>query len=103
MPVAVKHDAPRLHWWYHPYLSPKMLSGLSSYKYMCHDTSPLNKYIFHPLWNKLVLCLPLWVAPNLLTLIGFVCCFLQFLLLAIYDYNYTASMAGSSRYHAIAA
>ena len=34
---------------------------------------------------------PIWVAPNLLTFVGFICCFGHFGLLALYDYNFTAA------------
>ena len=37
---------------------------------------------------------PLWVAPNLLTLVGFVCCVGHNALTAIYDYNYDANCLG---------
>ena len=36
---------------------------------------------------------PAWVAPNLLTLVGFICCVGHFLLLTIYDYDFTAGTA----------
>ena len=39
---------------------------------------------------------PLWVAPNLLTLVGFVCCVGHNALTAVYDYNYDANCLGSA-------
>ena len=38
---------------------------------------------------------PLWVAPNLLTLVGFLCCVAHFLLLTVYDYDFTAATTGN--------
>ena len=33
----------------------------------------------------------MWVAPNLLTFVGFLCCFGHFGLLALYDYDFTSA------------
>ena len=84
------------YWWYRPYLSQQALSGLESYRYSCQDTNPLTKYIFHPFWNKVVLICPSWIAPNMLTFIGFMCCFLHYVVPSVFDYNFTASTLGSS-------
>ena len=86
------------------YLGPEVLAGFDTYKYSCRDTSPLSNYVMHPFWNQCVkvmfaffagmlkdfflqLC-PLWVAPNLLTLVGFLCCIGHWGLLAITDYDF---------------
>lgn len=71
------------------------LDGFDRYKYSCRDTSPLSNYVMHPFWNKAVLLCPTWVAPNLLTLVGFLCCVLHYLLPTFYDYDFTASTSGS--------
>ena len=71
------------------------LEGFDRYKYNCRDTSPLSNYVMHPFWNKAVLLCPSWVAPNLLTLVGFICCVLHYLIPAIYDYDFTASVKDS--------
>ena len=86
------------YWWYRPYLTQAALTGFDSYCYSCQDTNPLSKYILHPFWNKAVLVCPKWIAPNLLTFVGFLCCFLHYLLPALYDYNFTASTLNSSNY-----
>lgn len=80
---------------YHKYLNHEALEGFDRYKYSCKDTSPLSNYVMHPFWNKAVLLCPRWIAPNLLTLVGFICCILHYLLPAIYDYDFTASTDGS--------
>jgi hypothetical protein len=36
---------------------------------------------------------PMWVAPNLLTFVGFLCCVGHFLLLTVFDYSFTAGTA----------
>jgi len=76
---------------YHSYLGQEVLEGFDQYKYNCKDTSPLSKYVMHPFWNRTVLFCPTWVAPNLLTLVGFICCIFHYLVPACYDYDFTAS------------
>ena len=49
----------------------------------------------HPFWNRTVLLCPTWVAPNLLTLVGFICCIGHYLIPAYYDYDFTASTLDS--------
>merc|ERR1719237_1110531 len=57
------------------------------------DTSPLSNYVMHPFWNQCVKLCPLWVAPNLLTLVGFLCCIGHWGLLAITDYDFRSGTA----------
>jgi len=76
---------------YYSYLGPEILSGFDAYKYSSKDTSPLSNYVMHPFWNQTVKLCPRWVAPNLLTFVGFLFCFGHFGLLALYDYDYTAA------------
>ena len=80
---------------YHSYLGQEVLEGFDQYKYNCKDTSPLSKYVMHPFWNWTVLFCPTWVAPNLLTLVGFICCIFHYLVPACYDYDFTASIKDS--------
>jgi len=80
---------------YHSYLGREVLEGFDRYKYNCKDTSPLSKYVMHPFWNRTVLLCPTWVAPNLLTLVGFICCIGHYLIPACYDYDFTASTLDS--------
>jgi len=53
------------------YITNEQLNGFDSYKYSCKDTSPLSNYVMHPFWNNTVKLFPRWVAPNCLTLCGF--------------------------------
>lgn len=76
--------------WY-SYLGPDVLGGFDNYKYSAKDTSPLSNYVCHPFWNRVVKLCPRWVAPNLLTLVGFICCVGHNALTAVYDYNYDAN------------
>lgn len=77
------------------YLGPDIVVGFDSYKYSCKDTSPLSNYVMHPFWNQVVKLCPRWVAPNLLTFIGFLCCIAHNALTAIFDPHYQASVLGS--------
>ena len=104
---------------FYSYLGPDILKGFDSYKYSSKDTSPLSNHVMHPFWNQVripghhrpylsifvslifdisqvVKLCPRWVAPNLLTFVGFICCFGHFGLLALYDYNFTAATVSTS-------
>ena len=52
------------------------------------DTSPLSNWVMHPFWNATVKLFPRWVAPNLLTLLGFLFLVSQTILLWIIDPDY---------------
>jgi len=52
-------------------VSDDALIHLKSYKYSAVDKSPISHYILRPYWNAFVELLPLWLAPNMVTLIGF--------------------------------
>ncbi|EGO52589.1 hypothetical protein NEUTE1DRAFT_72366 [Neurospora tetrasperma FGSC 2508] len=52
-------------------VSDDALIHLKTYKYSAVDKSPVSNYILKPYWNAFVEFLPLWVAPNMVTLIGF--------------------------------
>ncbi|ORY54564.1 CDP-alcohol phosphatidyltransferase [Pseudomassariella vexata] len=52
-------------------ISDDALIHLKSYKYSAVDKSPISQYILRPYWNAFVELMPLWLAPNMVTLIGF--------------------------------
>ncbi|KJZ76988.1 hypothetical protein HIM_03865 [Hirsutella minnesotensis 3608] len=52
-------------------ISPEALIHLKTYKYSSVDKSPISKYVLGPWWNAFVKILPLWLAPNMVTLLGF--------------------------------
>ncbi|PLN82881.1 sn-1,2-diacylglycerol cholinephosphotransferase [Aspergillus taichungensis] len=52
-------------------LSDDALLPLKSYKYSSVDKSFISNYILRHYWNAFVELLPLWMAPNMVTLIGF--------------------------------
>lgn len=69
------------------YITNEQLNGFDSYKYSCKDTSPLSNWVMHPFWNFVVKLFPRWIAPNLLTLFGFLFLVSQTIILWIYDPN----------------
>ncbi|XP_028034335.1 ethanolaminephosphotransferase 1 [Bombyx mandarina] len=72
------------------FLSEDKLKGFEKYKYNSVDTSVLSNYVMHPFWNWCVQFCPVWVAPNLLTFMGFLLTVLNFLLFSYYDYGFYA-------------
>jgi len=83
------------------YLSDEILSGFDKYKYCSVDTSPLSKYVTHPFWNWVVEYVPTYIAPNTLTLSGFLFIILQFCVLSYYDYDFYSSADQYPDYPAI--
>ncbi|EMC95477.1 hypothetical protein BAUCODRAFT_123912 [Baudoinia panamericana UAMH 10762] len=66
-------------------LSEEALQHFKTYKYSSVDKSPLSYYVLRHYWNACVEFLPLWLAPNMVTLIGLVCVVANVALLAIMD------------------
>ncbi|SMR52994.1 unnamed protein product [Zymoseptoria tritici ST99CH_1E4] len=52
-------------------LSEEGLKHFKTYKYSSVDLSPISNHILRHYWNFCVDYLPLWLAPNMVTLIGF--------------------------------
>ncbi|KAM3419523.1 hypothetical protein BST61_g2866 [Cercospora zeina] len=52
-------------------LSEEGLRHFKTYKYSSVDLSPISKHVLRHYWNFCVEFLPLWLAPNMVTLIGF--------------------------------
>uniref|UniRef100_A0A8C2AGW4 Ethanolaminephosphotransferase 1 n=1 Tax=Cyprinus carpio TaxID=7962 RepID=A0A8C2AGW4_CYPCA len=73
------------------YFSPLSNQGYHIYAV---DSNPLSIYIMHPFWNSVVKILPTWLAPNLITLTGFMFLVLTFSLLSFYDFDFYASGEG---------
>ncbi|XP_055849045.1 ethanolaminephosphotransferase 1 [Episyrphus balteatus] len=73
------------------YLTKEHLTGFDNYKYSARDTSPLSIYVMHPFWDWIVKFFPRWIAPNLMTFLGFLCTFANLIFLSYYDWNFFAS------------
>ncbi|XP_075232166.1 ethanolaminephosphotransferase 1-like [Lycorma delicatula] len=80
------------------YLTPEHLSGFENYKYSSIDTSPLSVYVMHPFWDRVVQYCPRWVAPNVLTFVGFLFTAGACLLLSVYDYQFYANSTDHLEY-----
>lgn len=52
-------------------MSPEALAHLKSYKYSSVDKSFISNYVLRYYWNGCVKLLPMWLAPNMVTLLGF--------------------------------
>ncbi|KAL8291483.1 hypothetical protein RQP46_002461 [Phenoliferia psychrophenolica] len=67
------------------YIPANKRAQLLKYKYSSTDKSLTSKYILNPYWNRLVTLFPLWFAPNLITLSGLLCVFLNFCTLLYFN------------------
>ncbi|KIV89528.1 hypothetical protein PV10_06921 [Exophiala mesophila] len=65
-------------------LSDAAMANLKQYKYQSVDKSYVSNYILRHYWNGAVKLLPMWLAPNMVTLLGFFCILVNLLLLQIY-------------------
>lgn len=52
-------------------VSEEALAHFKTYKYSSVDKSYISRYILKHYWNASVELLPLWLAPNMVTLLGF--------------------------------
>lgn len=62
------------------FLPQKALPGLKKYKYAGEDHSLVSKYVLKPTYTRLVNYLPMWLAPNMVTLLGLffsICSFIR--------------------------
>ncbi|KAM8714130.1 hypothetical protein ACLKA7_014305 [Drosophila subpalustris] len=67
-------------------LSPQQLRKLSEHKYSCFSASLLDP-LLQPWWNWLVAQTPLWLAPNLITIVGLILNIVTTLILIGYSPN----------------
>jgi ethanolaminephosphotransferase len=69
----------------YPYVSNEGLYNLKDYKYSSKDRSLVANYIMQPFWNRAIKRFPLWLAPNLITLLGFFGILVSFLVTLYYS------------------
>lgn len=67
------------------FIAENSLRNLKLYKYSSEDHSLLSKYILKKWWNSFVLLVPSWMAPNIVTLLGFVFIICNLLCVLYYD------------------
>ncbi|KAK4940593.1 hypothetical protein LTR10_019352 [Elasticomyces elasticus] len=65
-------------------LSDQAMAHLKSYKYSSVDKSLISNHILRHYWNASVKLLPMWLAPNMVTLLGFFCVLINVLFIQIY-------------------
>lgn len=53
------------------YIGRRGVEMLQRYKYSGVDRSYLAKYVLNPFWSRCVNLFPLWMPPNMITLLGF--------------------------------
>ena len=64
-----------------PYLSEEAATSLKQYKYAGGDSGIIYRFLYNPLAMKLVQYMPVYVAPNFITLAGFIFTVIPFALL----------------------
>jgi len=64
-----------------PYLNDKAAQNLKEFKYSGGDSGFAYRYFFNPAATYLVECIPDWIAPNVLTLVGFLFTVIPFVVL----------------------
>lgn len=66
------------------YLSRRALQGLKAYQYKAGGYTWLDD-LHQPFWKAIVEALPMWLAPNLITLIGSLGVFCTYLVASYYS------------------
>eukprot|EP00959_Pyramimonas_sp_CCMP1952_P305221 6387486-Pyramimonas_sp.AAC.1 len=66
------------------YINEKGAHGLRNYKYVGRDLSLVYKYILSPMNNVLINFIPLWMAPNVVTMLGVAASMSSYLLFQYY-------------------
>ncbi|KAL6763528.1 CDP-Ethanolamine:DAG ethanolamine phosphotransferase [Haematococcus lacustris] len=70
------------------YLSPRALRGLAAYQYKSGGYSLLDR-LHNPVWDGLVGLMPMWLAPNLITLMGTLCVVAAYLVTMLHQPLFT--------------
>eukprot|EP01090_Pellita_catalonica_P019291 TRINITY_DN6498_c0_g1_i2.p1 TRINITY_DN6498_c0_g1~~TRINITY_DN6498_c0_g1_i2.p1 ORF type:complete len:325 (+),score=16.71 TRINITY_DN6498_c0_g1_i2:58-1032(+) len=84
------------------HITKEGLEQLHKYQYVGTDKSLLAYYVGQPWWRFCVEYLPLWMAPNLVTMIGFMFNISAFLLQAYYCPTITADNMPSWAFYIVA-
>lgn len=63
------------------------LDNLKNYQYNSIDNSIISKKLLTPFHNKIITLIPMWISPNLLTLLGFTTALSAFILTLITDHT----------------
>jgi len=77
---------------FYNYIPDDKIGALSHYKYRGEDRSLLAKLFLSRYWNYCMNFVPLWIAPNLITLLGFFTVVFSFFLTWSYSPNFTGEL-----------
>lgn len=79
------------------------IKHLDEYKYQSEDRSIITKYILKPFWSKFERIFPVWMAPNMVTLLGLMFIVISDILVFYFDpYYNVVSPKWVYFYHAFA-
>jgi phosphatidylglycerophosphate synthase len=67
------------------YITPDGFKHLDNYKYISNGYSFLETHVLNHFWERFVNILPMWLAPNLITFIGFIFMALSYLIMLPFD------------------
>ena len=70
------------------YITAAGLENLKTHRYQTTGYTYLDTHLFNPFWEGFVKLVPLWVAPNLMTVVGLLCMFLSYGVMAVYDVKF---------------
>ncbi len=70
-------------------LSQEALENIKTYKYKTNGLTFIEIKLFDPFWNLIVKYLPKSLAPNMMTLMGLIFPLISYIVLIIYDWNFT--------------
>ncbi|RNF25985.1 putative choline/ethanolamine phosphotransferase (CEPT) [Trypanosoma conorhini] len=87
----------------HEHIPLEYLPNLKKYKYCGSDSSIIGRYIMQPYWNFIVNLVPMTVAPNAITLTGFLIGISSSILVMFYYFFYDAVYPAWVWYYAAAA
>lgn len=76
----------------HEHVPPRYLENLKEYKYSGSDLSIVGNLIMQPYWNAVVKLVPMWVAPNVITMTGFLVSVSSTLLVLWYYFQCAANL-----------
>ncbi|CAO3700658.1 unnamed protein product [Rhizopus microsporus] len=66
------------------YIPENSIEGLRRYRYSGIDKSLVSRYVLSRYWNNLIKLFPLWMAPNMITLLGLMTIMINVLTLFYY-------------------
>lgn len=75
------------------FITPEGLKQLDSYKYKPGKYTWFDNAL-QPYWNYVVTLVPTWVAPNLITFVGWLCLLSSTLIILLHDFTFKHDIPG---------